>query len=81
MINDSRIFNYGLTKNWSVGDEITILGSFSETYKFPAAIDYMESGKVKVEGIVNKVFKVEQWAEALEAIRNKTAIKAAIVWD
>jgi D-arabinitol dehydrogenase (NADP+) len=41
----------------------------------------MESGKVKVEGIVNKVFKVEQWAEALEAIRNKTAIKAAIVWD
>lgn len=64
-----------------VGDEITILGSFSETYKFPAAIDYMESGKVKVDGIVNKVFKVEQWAEALEAVRNKTAIKAAIVWD
>ena len=23
------------------GDEITILGSFSETYKFPAAIDYL----------------------------------------
>lgn len=77
----SHIFNYALTKNCSVGDEITILGSFSETYKFPAAIDYMESGKVKVEGIVNKVFKVEQWAEALEAVRNKSAIKAAIVWD
>ena len=70
-----------LRKDCSVGDEITILGSFSETYKFPAAIDYMESGKVKVDGIVNKVFKVDQWAEALEAIRNKTAIKAAIVWD
>merc|ERR1712230_292975 len=31
------------------GDEITILGSFSETYMFPAAIDYLDSGKVKVE--------------------------------
>lgn len=42
-----------------VGDEITILGSFSETYKFPAAVDYLDSGKVRVDGIVNKVFKIE----------------------
>ncbi|EEH18961.2 chlorophyll synthesis pathway protein BchC [Paracoccidioides brasiliensis Pb03] len=63
------------------GDEITILGSFSETYKFPAAIDYLDSGKVKVNGIVNKVFKIEQWAECLESMRNKSAIKAAIVFD
>lgn len=64
-----------------VGDEITILGSFSEVYKFPAAIDYLDSGKVKVKGIVNKVFKIEQWEECLEAMRNKTAIKAAITFD
>ena len=38
----------------AVGDEITILGSFSETYTFPAAIDYLDKGKVKVGGIVNK---------------------------
>lgn len=57
------------------------MGSFSETYKFPAAIDYLDSGKVKVQGIVNKTFKLEQWAEALEAIRTKKAIKAAIVFD
>ncbi|PGH03109.1 chlorophyll synthesis pathway protein BchC [Blastomyces parvus] len=63
------------------GDEITILGSFSETYKFPAAIDYLDSGKVKVDGIVNKVYKLEQWAECLEAMRNKSAIKAAITFD
>jgi len=25
----------------AVGDEITILGSFSETYKFPATIAYL----------------------------------------
>merc|ERR1711939_1236633 len=63
------------------GDEITILGSFSETYKFPAAIDYLDSGKVKVKGIVNKTFKLEQWADCLEAMKNKSAIKAAIVFD
>lgn len=63
------------------GDEITIIGSFSETYKFPAAIDYLDSGKVKVKGIVNKVFKIDQWEECLESMRNKSAIKAAITFD
>ena len=63
------------------GDEITIIGSFSETYMFPAAIDYLDSGKVKVAGIVNKTFKLEQWGECLESMRNKSAIKAAIVFE
>ncbi|KAI5466893.1 chaperonin 10-like protein [Mariannaea sp. PMI_226] len=63
------------------GDEITILGSFSETYMFPATIDYLDSGKVKTEGIVNKTFKLEEFGEALESIKNKSAIKAAIVFD
>jgi len=63
------------------GDEITILGSFSETYKFPAAIDYLDSGKVRVNGIVNKTYKIEQWKECLEAMKNKSAIKAAITFD
>ncbi|KAG9232179.1 putative sorbitol dehydrogenase [Amylocarpus encephaloides] len=63
------------------GDEITIIGSFSETYMFPAAIDYLDSGKVKVSGIVNKTYKLEQWGECLEAMKNKSAIKAAIVFE
>ncbi|KAI5305694.1 putative E3 ubiquitin-protein ligase [Ascosphaera pollenicola] len=63
------------------GDEIKITGCFSEVHKFPAAINYLDSGKVKVHGIVNKTFKLDQWEECLEAIRNKSAIKAAIVFD
>jgi len=63
------------------GDEITIIGSFSETYMFPATIGYLDTGKVKVEGIVNKTYKLEQWGECLEAMRNKSAIKAAIVFE
>lgn len=63
------------------GDEITILGSFSEMYMFPATISYLDTGRVKVDGIVNKTFKLEQWGECLEAMKNKSAIKAAIVFD
>jgi len=63
------------------GDEITILGSFSETYMFPATIQYLDTGKVKVGGIVNKTYKLEQWQECLDAMKNKSAIKAAIVFD
>lgn len=46
-----------------------------------ATIDYLDSGKVKTAGIVNKTFKLEQFGEALESIKNKSAIKAAIVFD
>jgi D-arabinitol dehydrogenase (NADP+) len=80
------------------GDEITIIGSFSETYMFrkpsppvgtccvvclivtaAATIDYLDSGKVK--GIVNKTFKLEEFGKALQSIKDKSAIKAAIVFD
>jgi hypothetical protein len=39
------------------------------------ALAYLDSGKVKVEGIVNKTFTIDQWAECLESMRNKSAIK------
>lgn len=68
-----------LTRNFHL--EITIIGSFSETYMFPSTVDYLDSGKIKTKGIVNKTFKLEQWGEALESIRNKSAIKAAIIFD
>lgn len=67
--------------NKTVGDEITILGNFSEMNKFPAAIDYLDSGKARVEAIVNRVFRIEKWEECLEAMRNESAIKAAIVFS
>lgn len=63
------------------GDEIRIIGSFSETFMFPATIEYLDSGKIKTKGIVNKTFKLEQFQEALDSIKNKSAIKAAIVFE
>jgi D-arabinitol dehydrogenase (NADP+) len=44
-------------------------------------VDYLDSGKIKTKGIVNKVFPLEKYGEALESIKNKSAIKAAIVFD
>lgn len=64
-----------------VNDEITILSSFSQVRKFPTAIDYLESGQVTVDGIVNKTFRIEEWTQCLEEVRNKKAIKAAITFD
>lgn len=46
-----------------------------------AAIDYLDSGKIKTKGIVNKVFRLEEYGEALQSIRDKSAIKATIVFD
>lgn len=46
-----------------------------------ATIEYLDSGKIKTKGIVNKTFKLEQFGEALQSIKDKSAIKAAIVFD
>ncbi|KAL1889715.1 hypothetical protein Sste5346_008701 [Sporothrix stenoceras] len=77
--NDDDMVKFSPNKIFK--EEITILGSFSQTYKFPAAIDYLTRGRVAVSGIVNKTYKLEQWQECLDAMANKTVIKAAIVFD
>ena len=55
--------------------------SFSQMYCLGTSIDYLESGRVKVEGIVDQTFTLEQFAEALDAVRYKKCIKATIVMD
>ncbi|KAJ4250187.1 hypothetical protein NW762_012002 [Fusarium torreyae] len=94
--NDSD--RIALSPNKIFKEEINIIGSFSQTYKFPAAIDYLgmsllhleplllkvvrpDSGRVKVNGIVNKTYRLEEWQDCLEEIRNKSVIKAALVFD
>jgi len=86
-----------LSPNKIFKEEIKVIGSFSQIYKFPAAIDYLgkcstesakaladkdsDGNKINVHGIVNKTFKMEEWDDCLHAIRNKSVIKAAIVFD
>jgi D-arabinitol dehydrogenase (NADP+) len=45
------------------------------------SVRYLESRMVDVRGIVDKTFRLEDFGKALDAIRNKGCIKAAIVFD
>ncbi len=47
----------------------------------PRAVDYLESRKVDVRGMVTHKFPLEQFEEALQAIRSRECIKATIVME
>ncbi|XP_006463992.1 hypothetical protein AGABI2DRAFT_194619 [Agaricus bisporus var. bisporus H97] len=60
------------------GDEIRIIGSFSQTYCFPRAVAYLDSGKINVKGMVTDIFKLEDYRLALEKMSSRGALKIAI---
>ncbi|KAH8110325.1 NADP+-dependent D-mannitol dehydrogenase, partial [Phellopilus nigrolimitatus] len=56
------------------GDEIKIIGSFAQTYCFPRAVAYLDSGKINV----TDVFALEDFQKALDKMHSRTALKVAI---
>ncbi|KAI0683767.1 chaperonin 10-like protein [Cytidiella melzeri] len=60
------------------GDEITILGSFSQAYCFPRAVAYLDGGKVNVKGMVTDTFSLEEYQAALDKMNSRTAVKICI---
>jgi D-arabinitol dehydrogenase (NADP+) len=95
--DDNRV---SIPPNKIFKEEINVIGSFSQTYKFPAAIDYLgqylpvnktdppltnnepaDGNRINISGIVNKTYKLEQWQACLDALENKSVIKAALVFD
>jgi len=59
-------------------EEIEIMGSFAQSFCFPRAVAYLDSGKIKTEGIVTHVFGIDQYQEALDAMTSRKSIKIAI---
>ncbi|KAH9852438.1 NADP+-dependent D-mannitol dehydrogenase [Lenzites betulinus] len=59
-------------------DEIRIIGSFAQTFCFPRAVAYLDSGKIKVKGLVTDVYPVAEFEEVLEKMRSRTAVKIAV---
>jgi len=57
---------------------VKIIGSFSQTYCFPRAIAYIDGGKVNVKGMVTDVFKLENYQDALDKMKSRSALKIAI---
>ncbi|KAJ7637174.1 NADP+-dependent D-mannitol dehydrogenase [Roridomyces roridus] len=60
------------------GDEIKIIGSFAQTYCFPRAVAYLDSGKVRVKGMVTDTFSIKDYQKALDKLESKTAVKIVV---
>ncbi|KAF8970231.1 chaperonin 10-like protein [Flammula alnicola] len=60
------------------GDEIKIIGSFSQTFCFPRAVAYLDGGKINVKGMVTDIFKLDDYQAALDKMNSRTALKIAI---
>ncbi|OAX36839.1 GroES-like protein [Rhizopogon vinicolor AM-OR11-026] len=60
------------------GDEIKIIGSFAQTHCFPRAVAYLDSGKVKVKGMVTDVYKISEYQQALDKMNSRKALKIAV---
>jgi len=60
------------------GDEIKIIGSFSQAYCFPRAVAYLDSGKIRLKGMVTDVFSLSDYQLALDKMSSRGALKIAI---
>ncbi|KAJ4373527.1 hypothetical protein N0V86_007668 [Didymella sp. IMI 355093] len=62
-------------------NEITILASFCSMQHMPHVLEYVRAGKLKLGGLVDRTFRIEEWEEAMDAVRKQECVKAAIVFD
>lgn len=76
------VYNDDARVHWSpmkiFGDEITILGSFSQVFCFPRAIAYLDSGRVNVKGMITNVFDLKDYQKALDCAESRNFVKIAI---
>jgi len=61
-------------------NEITILASFCSMQHMPHVLEYVKGGKLRLGGIVDRTFRIEEWAECMDVVRRQECVKAAIVF-
>jgi D-arabinitol dehydrogenase (NADP+) len=59
--------------------EITIKGSFAEMTSFGAAIDALRGGRVRTDGIVTHRFPLDDYGQALEALRHDPTVHKVVM--
>jgi D-arabinitol dehydrogenase (NADP+) len=59
--------------------ELTIKGSFAQTHCFDRALLYLESGRIRVDGVVTDEFGLPEYGAALDALRSRQGIKSMVV--
>lgn len=60
--------------------ELSIVGSFAQAYGFERAVEVVRNGRVRTDGIVTHRFGLDEYGDALEAVRSDpTCLKAAVI--
>jgi len=59
-------------------DEIRIIGSFAQTHCFPRAVAYLDTGKIRLKGMVTDTYPIKDFQKALDKMNSKGAVKVAI---
>ncbi|KAF7349313.1 Zinc-binding dehydrogenase [Mycena sanguinolenta] len=59
-------------------EDVQIIGSFAQVHCFPRAVAYLDSGKVRVKGMVTDVFSVHDYQKALDKLESKSALKVVV---
>lgn len=62
-------------------NEITILASFCSMQHMPSVLPYVESGRLRLGGVVDRVFGIEEWGKCMEVVGRGECVKAAIVFE
>ncbi|MBO5322555.1 MAG: alcohol dehydrogenase catalytic domain-containing protein [Oscillospiraceae bacterium] len=68
------VFGKETTVDWSIiGDrkELDVLGAHLSPYAYPFVIDNIVKGNLKTNGVVSKIFKLEDWEEAFDYATGK----------
>ncbi len=60
-------------------DEISIIGTMAVLNSFDSALDLVARGVVDVDALLSHSFGLDRFSEALDAVRDGTALKAQIV--
>ncbi|CCM04007.1 uncharacterized protein FIBRA_06164 [Fibroporia radiculosa] len=55
-----------------------IIGSFAQTHCFPRAVAYLDSGKIRVKGMVTDVYSIADYQKALDKMNSRSALKIAV---
>lgn len=59
--------------------ELTIMGSFTEVDSFPDALTAFRAGAIRVDGLITHRFAVEDYADALEALRSDRSAHKIVI--
>lgn len=62
-------------------NEITILASFCSMQHMPHVLEYVKAKRLRLGGIVDRTFRIEEWEACMDVVRRQECVKAAIVFS